>query len=164
MIDFEAARRHMIDSQIRTNNVTDARVLRATGTLEIDTEGRLLAFRSERWAMVGKGFELRPWTAPTYAYGEFEGLRLPVRGAAVWTLRDGSELPYIEVVDLRIEARDGLGQHRRFGRQFGFRRRREGRFHSLPAFEQYVVPAGQHGRRIGRSVRDDRRQANCRRF
>ena len=35
--------------------------------------------------------------APTYAYGEFEGLRLPTSGAAVWTLPDGTELPYIEV-------------------------------------------------------------------
>ena len=65
---------------------------RATGVLEIDAEGRLVAFRSERYAMVGKGFELRPWTAPTYAYGELAGLRLPVRGAAVWTLPDGTEL------------------------------------------------------------------------
>ena len=71
--------------------------LRATGTLEIDPEGRLMEFRSERHAMVGKRFELRPWSAPTYAYGEFEGLRLPVRGAAVWTLPDGTTHPYIEV-------------------------------------------------------------------
>ncbi len=71
--------------------------LRVSGTLEIDAEGALVAFRAERHAMVGKGFELRPWTAPTYAYGEFEGLRLPVSGAAVWTLPDGTELPYIEV-------------------------------------------------------------------
>jgi hypothetical protein len=71
--------------------------LRATGVMEIDPDGRLVEFRSERHAMVGKGFELRPWSAPTYAYGEFEGLRLPVRGAAVWTLPDGTTLPYIEV-------------------------------------------------------------------
>ena len=71
--------------------------LQATGTLTIDPEGRLVEFRSERHAMVGDRFELRPWCAPTYAYGEFEGLRLPVRGAAVWTLPDGSTLPYIEV-------------------------------------------------------------------
>lgn len=71
--------------------------LQATGTLTIDPEGRLVEFRSERHAMVGDRFELRPWCAPTYAYGEFEGLRLPVRGAAVWTLPDGSALPYIEV-------------------------------------------------------------------
>ena len=53
--------------------------------------------------MVGKAFELRPWAAPTYAYGELEGLRLPVRGAAVWTLPDGTELPYIEVELTEIE-------------------------------------------------------------
>jgi hypothetical protein len=83
------------DSTVRVS-ITDGD-LRATGTLEIDAEGRLVAFRSQRHAMVGKGFELRPWSAPTYAYGEFEGLRLPVRGAAVWTLPDGTDLPYIEV-------------------------------------------------------------------
>jgi hypothetical protein len=77
--------------------------LRATGTLEIDAEGRLVAFRSERYAMVGKAFELRPWSAPTYGYGEFEGLRLPVRGGAVWTLPDGTEHPYIEVELLAVE-------------------------------------------------------------
>jgi len=77
--------------------------LRATGTLEIDAEGALVAFRSERHAMVGKKFELRPWTAPTYAYGELEGLRLPVKGAAVWTLPDGTDFPYIELELTELE-------------------------------------------------------------
>ncbi len=89
------------DTNVRVS-ITDGD-LRATGVLEIDAEGRLATFRSERYAMVGKGFELRPWTAPTYAYGEFEGLRLPIRGAAVWTLPDGSELPYIEVELTELE-------------------------------------------------------------
>ena len=83
------------DSTVRVS-ITDGD-LRATGTLEIDAEGRLVAFRAQRHAMVGKAFELRPWSAPTYAYGEFEGLRLPTSGAAVWTLPDGTEHPYIEV-------------------------------------------------------------------
>jgi hypothetical protein len=77
--------------------------LRATGTMTIDPEGRLVEFRSERYAMVGDGFELRPWSAPTYAYGGFGGLRLPVRGAAVWTLPDGSTFPYIEVELTEVE-------------------------------------------------------------
>ncbi len=76
--------------------------LRATGTLEIDPDGRLVEFRSHRHAMVGDHFELRPWSAPTHAYGEFEGLRLPVKGAAVWTLPDGTRLPYIEVELLEV--------------------------------------------------------------
>ncbi len=71
--------------------------LRASGTLSIDPEGRLVEFRTERHAMVGDTFPLRPWSTPTYAYGDFEGLRLPVRGAAVWTLPDGTSFPYIEV-------------------------------------------------------------------
>jgi hypothetical protein len=77
--------------------------LRATGAMEIDPEGRLVVFRSERHAMVGKKFELRPWSTPTHAYGEFEGLRLPLRGAAVWTLSDGTEIPYIEVELTEVE-------------------------------------------------------------
>ena len=89
------------DTTVRVT-ITDGD-LRASGALEIDAEGRLVAFRTERHAMVGKAFELRPWSAPTYAYGEFEGLRLPTSGAAVWTLPDGTELPYIEVELTEIE-------------------------------------------------------------
>jgi hypothetical protein len=89
------------DSTVRVS-ITDGD-LRATGTLEIDAEGRLVTFRAERHAMVGKAFELRPWSAPTYGYGEFEGLRLPTSGAAVWTLPDGTELPYIEVELTAVE-------------------------------------------------------------
>jgi hypothetical protein len=71
--------------------------LRASGTLTIDPDGRLVDFRTMRHAMVGDRFVLRPWSAPTYGYGQFEGLRLPVRGAAAWTLDDGTTFPYIEV-------------------------------------------------------------------
>jgi uncharacterized protein DUF6544 len=95
------------DSTVRVSIVDGD--LRATGTLEIDAEGRLVEFRCERHAMVGDAFELRPWSAPTYAYGEFEGLRLPVRGAAVWTLPDGSKLPYIEVTLTQVEFDPPLG-------------------------------------------------------
>jgi hypothetical protein len=83
---------------------------RATGVLEIDAEGRLVAVRAERHAMVGTGFELRPWTAPTHAYGEFEGLRLPVRGAAVWGLPDGTELEYITVELTAVPTRGPPGR------------------------------------------------------
>ena len=106
------------DSTVRVT-ITDGD-LRATGVLEIDAEGRLVTFRAERHAMVGKAFELRPWSAPTYAYGEFDGLRLPVRGAAVWTLPDGTELPYIEVELTERGVRPaaaGLRRQRRHGAQ-----------------------------------------------
>jgi hypothetical protein len=77
--------------------------LRASGTLTIDPDGRLVEFRSERHAMVGGRLELRPWSAPVSAYGGFEGLRLPIGGAAVWTLPDGSEHPYIVVELTEVE-------------------------------------------------------------
>lgn len=83
------------DATLRVSIVDRER--RASGTLTIDPDGRLVEFRSERHAMGGDGFELRPWTALAHAYGEFEGLRLPVRAGAVWTLPDGNAFPYIEV-------------------------------------------------------------------
>ena len=85
----------MDDATVRVSIVDGD--LRATGTLRIDPDGRLVEFRSERHAMVGDRFELRPWSTPAYGYGEFEGLRLPVRGAAVWTMPDGTTFPYIDV-------------------------------------------------------------------
>jgi hypothetical protein len=83
------------DATVRVSMVDGE--LRASGTLTIDPEGRLVQFQTERHAFVDGRFELRPWTTPAYGYGEFEGLRLPVRGAAVWTLPDGSSFPYIDV-------------------------------------------------------------------
>jgi hypothetical protein len=82
------------DSTVRVTIADDGH--HASGTLSIDPEGRLTEFRSERYAKVGDGFELRPWTAPTLSYGELDGYRLPLRGAAVWTLPDGSAHQYIE--------------------------------------------------------------------
>ena len=39
---------------------------------------------------------LTAWPAPVTAYGEFEGLRLPAGGKAVWKLPD-ADLDYIDV-------------------------------------------------------------------
>lgn len=48
MIDFEAARRIMVDNQLRTSNVTDRRVLQAMGTVPrerfVPAERRALAY------------------------------------------------------------------------------------------------------------------------
>lgn len=42
------------------------------------------------------GSNLETWSVPITAYGEFEGLKLPVRGKAVWRLADGDQ-EYIDV-------------------------------------------------------------------
>jgi len=74
----------------------------ATGTLHFDREGRPTGFTAMRYRTVGGRQVLTAWSTPVTAYGEFEGLALPVRGRAVWQLPDG-DLDYIDVTvtDLR---------------------------------------------------------------
>jgi hypothetical protein len=64
----------------------------ATGTLSFDANGRLTEFVARRYV----GSDLETWSVSITAYGEFEGLKLPVRGKAVWKLADGDQ-EYIEV-------------------------------------------------------------------
>jgi Family of unknown function (DUF6544) len=61
----------------------------ATATLFFDSAGRLTNFEARRYAIAGKSRELRTWSVPVTAYGEFEGLTLPVRVKAVWKLAEG---------------------------------------------------------------------------
>lgn len=58
-----------------------------------------------RYRMVGGRPLLATWSTPVTAYGEFEGLKLPVRGKAVWKLPDG-DLEYLDVtiIELRYDA------------------------------------------------------------
>ena len=46
--------------------------------------------------MVGKRYDLETWSTPFTGYGEFEGLRLPIRGQGVWNLKEG-DLVYVEL-------------------------------------------------------------------
>jgi hypothetical protein len=71
-----------------------------TGTLSVDPEGRLTDFVADRYRMVGGRFELRTWSTPVHEYGVFEGLRLPVRGRAVWKLEEGD----FEYIDIWLDA------------------------------------------------------------
>ena len=68
----------------------------ATGTIYVDGQGRLTNFAAMRHRMAGGRQVLTAWSTPVTAYGEFEGLRLPVRGKAVWKLPSG-DLDYIDV-------------------------------------------------------------------
>lgn len=68
-----------------------------TATMYFDGEGRLTNFIAPRYRDMGNGrFELENWSTPIREYGEFEGLRLPIKGAGVWNLREG-DLEYIDV-------------------------------------------------------------------
>ena len=54
--------------------------------------GRLTEFVARRYV----GSDLETWSVPITAYGEFEELKLPIRGKAVWKRADGDQ-EYIEV-------------------------------------------------------------------
>ena len=67
-----------------------------------DPEGKPLNFVAKRYRMVGKRYDLETWSTPFTGYGEFEGLRLPVRGQGVWNLKEG-DLVYVELEITELE-------------------------------------------------------------
>jgi hypothetical protein len=78
---------------------------RASGTMTFDDEGRLLDFVALRHRLVEGAHVPTTWSTPMTEYGELAGLRLPVRGKAVWKLPEG-DLEYIdvEITGLRFDA------------------------------------------------------------
>lgn len=73
-----------------------------TGTLYFDEEGRLQNFVAKRYRTAEDGYELETWSTPVYEYGELAGLRLPVRGGAVWKLAEG-DLEYADITITSLE-------------------------------------------------------------
>ncbi len=73
-----------------------------SATLCFDDEGRFTDFVAERYRMAGDRYELTPWSTPMSEYGEFEGLKLPVKGRAVWKLPEG-DLEYIDVAITELD-------------------------------------------------------------
>ena len=59
-------------------------------------DGKPVNFIAKRYRMVGKNSDLETWSTPFTGYGEFEGLKLPVRGQGVWNLKDG-DFAYVEL-------------------------------------------------------------------
>ena len=64
--------------------------------LFIDEEGRLTNFVAERYREENGTYVLGTWSTPIDAYGEFNGLNLPIHGVAMWNLPKG-DFPYIEL-------------------------------------------------------------------
>jgi len=63
-----------------------------------DEVGRLVNFIARRY----RDTDLETWSTPITEYGEFEGLKLPVRGQGVWNLSSG-DLIYIELQLTEVE-------------------------------------------------------------
>jgi hypothetical protein len=68
-------------------------------TMYFDDEGKLTNFTASRHRDMGNNkFDLESWSTPIKEYGEFEGLKLPIKGSAVWNLKEGD----LEYIDLTI--------------------------------------------------------------
>jgi hypothetical protein len=61
-----------------------------------DAAGRLTNFKAMRYREIDGAFSLDPWSTPILEYGERAGLKLPVRGQAVWNLPSG-DLTYADL-------------------------------------------------------------------
>ncbi len=79
----------------------------ASATMFFDESGKLVDLVAERYRIVDGQSVLERWSTPVDEYGEFAGLRLPVRGRAVWKLADG-DVEYIEVTVTELQYDIGL--------------------------------------------------------
>jgi hypothetical protein len=59
--------------------------------LKVDKEGRLIDFIAQRHSLEGKKLVPRTWRTPFTAYAEFDGLRLPAEGHALYEKEAGPE-------------------------------------------------------------------------
>jgi len=72
----------------------------ASATFIFDEQGRPVDMLAERQDL-GSG-QLQTWSTPLTAHGEFENIRVPVAGTALWR-REGGDFPYIELLVTGIQ-------------------------------------------------------------
>lgn len=67
-----------------------------------DNVGRLTNFTAKRYREIEGDYSLDLWSTPILGYGEQAGLKLPIRGQAVWNLPSG-DLPYADLEITEVE-------------------------------------------------------------
>ena len=77
-----------------------------TATIYFDAQGRVKDFVAQRYREVKSNYELSTWSTPVTEYGEFEGLKVPLKGKAVWRLSQG-DFEYIDVTLADLEYNAG---------------------------------------------------------
>ncbi|MFC2053910.1 DUF6544 family protein [Chloroflexota bacterium] len=73
-----------------------------SGRMVFDDDGRLTNFTTMRYREIDGEFSLDPWSTPIMAYGERAGLKLPIRGQALWNLASG-DLTYADLEITEVE-------------------------------------------------------------
>ncbi len=63
-----------------------------------------------------EGYELRQWSTPISEYGEFDGIRVPVKGEGIWEMPSG-DFPYIrlEITDIEYNVSGMYGEEQEPG-------------------------------------------------
>jgi hypothetical protein len=72
----------------------------ASATFMFDEQGRLTNMMAQRYNDARNALEI--WSTPIQAYGEFEGVRVPIGGEGVWHYAGGN-FPYIRLRITNIE-------------------------------------------------------------
>lgn len=71
----------------------------ASALFIFDAEGKPVDLRAERYYAEGS---IEQWSTPSTAYGEFQGVRMPTKGEAIWKLKSG-DLSYIRLEITEVE-------------------------------------------------------------
>lgn len=90
-----------IDHSSARVTITDGD-LSASAVMRFDEEGALTTFTGERYHEVDGEYVKDTWETPMTRYGEFNGLRLPVEGEAVWRMSSG-DFSYIRLEITALE-------------------------------------------------------------
>jgi hypothetical protein len=81
----------------------------ASGIFRFDSSGDFRGFEARRYYHRETGSTLEDWLVQTEpdGYGEFEGVRVPVRSAATWKLKDGDFTWYkLQITDIRYNRKE----------------------------------------------------------
>ena len=74
----------------------------ASAILHINEAGEYVNLEASRYMTSGDTMSLEQWSTPTMGCSEFNGLRIPTKGPAVWNLKSG-DFPYIQVEIVSVE-------------------------------------------------------------
>lgn len=74
----------------------------ASGVFVFDQQGNPVSFSAKRYRNQGGKFTLDDWYTPVHEYKEFNGIRIPAEGEAIWKLPAG-DFSYIRLEITEIE-------------------------------------------------------------
>jgi hypothetical protein len=79
----------------------------ASALFYFDDAGQPTNLMADRYRALDKGFSLDRWSTPASKYGQFNGIRIPTGGEAVWHLKRGDfHWLRLEILDVEYNIAD----------------------------------------------------------